>query len=313
MSVNSFQWSREWQLTTWQGGPMMEKAPVAINGCSVNLRQPVHDEPGPQYWRITVFNRMSLQAAIITVVLAGSLLPGVLMSSVWAAAAGTVKASSWVGRVVVTANGELLGRVEDLAVDVEQQQVKYVVVSIGSFLIDENLIAVDPKALGESDDGRYLVVYADNLDRARRFGADTWPDQADVMPSASRQSPPEDIAAADQSSAAASSGPQATISDGRRTATLNAGERNASIEQIGGQPEVDRSDVVQPKKYTRGSADAPLLADSEFERLDENNDGYLSRGEIGVRLNKGIRYQDYDLDDNDGIDPFEFQLLKNRS
>ncbi|MCR9260577.1 MAG: PRC-barrel domain-containing protein [Pseudomonadaceae bacterium] len=260
-----------------------------------------------------MFNRMSMQVAVITVVLAGSLLPEVFVPSAWAAASGTVKATSWVGRVVVTANGELLGRVEDLAVDVEQQRVKFVVVSIGSFLIDENLIAVDPKALGESDDGRYLVVYADNLDRARRFGADTWPDQADVLPSASRQPPPEDIAAVDQNSAPVGSGPQATISDGRRTATLNAGERSASIEQIGVQPQVASSDVVQPKKYTRGSTDAPLLADSEFERLDENNDGYLSRGEIGVRLNKGIRYQDYDLDDNDGIDPFEFQLLKNRS
>jgi len=260
-----------------------------------------------------VFNRMNLQAVIVTAVLAGTLLPDVLVSSAWAAASGTVKASSWVGRVVVTANGELLGRVEDLAVDVEQQRVKFVVVSIGSFLIDENLIAVDPKALGESDDGRYLVVYADNLDQARRFGSNTWPDQADVIPSASRQSPPEDVATADQTSATVGSGPQATISDGRRTATLNAGERNASIEQIGQQSEVDDNNVVQPKKYSRGSAGAPLLADSEFERLDENNDGYLSRGEIGVRLNKGIRYQDYDLDDNDGIDPFEFQLLKNRS
>lgn len=260
-----------------------------------------------------MFNRMSLQAVVIAAVLASTVLPTALVSSVWAATTESVKATSWVGRVVVTASGELLGRVEDLAVDVEQQRVKFVVVSIGSFLIDENLIAVDPRALGESEDGRYLVVYADNLDRARRFGTDTWPDSADVLPSASRQPPPAEVAAADESNAPAGSGPQATISDGRRTATLKAGERNASIEQIGRQAESGKSDVVQPKKYTRGNADAPLLADSEFERLDENNDGYLSRGEIGIRLNKGIRYQDYDLDDNDGIDPFEFQLLKNRS
>ena len=52
------------------------------------------------------------------------------------------------------------------------------------------------------------------------------------------------------------------------------------------------------------------MADSEFDRLDEDNDGYLSRAEIGERLQRNIRYQDYDVDGNAGIDPFEFQLLK---
>ncbi|XOV84667.1 MAG: PRC-barrel domain-containing protein [bacterium] len=259
-----------------------------------------------------MFIRLSKQAVVIAALSLSVFLPDMMVPSAWAAASQSVKASSWIGRVVVTANGELLGRVEDLAVDVEQQQVKFVVVSIGSFLIDENLIAVDPQALGESDDGRYLVVYADNLDRARRFGAESWPEQPDVLPAAGRQQPPAQLEITADDSAQAQGQSQATISDGRRTATLKAGERNALIEQTGRPGESDNSDAVRPKKYARGNADAPLLADSEFERLDENKDGYLSRGEIGVRLNKGIRYQDYDLDDNDGIDPFEFQLLKNR-
>ena len=248
-----------------------------------------------------MFIRLSMLAVVLATLLLGSV-----------ALAETVKASSWVGRVVVTEDGELLGRVEDLAVDVAEQKVKFVVVSIGSFLIDDNLIAVDPKALGEAADERYLVVYADNLDSARRFGANNWPDVADVLPSSARRSAAVEVVPGADIAAAEGDKSQATISDGRRTATLKSGDRNASIEQTGGQTQDVQGDKVQPKRYTRGSADAPLLADSEFERLDDNSDGYLSRSEIGERLNQGIRYQDYDLDGNDGIDPFEFQLLKNR-
>ena len=63
------------------------------------------------------------------------------------------KASSLVGQVVLTQQGELLGRVEDIAVNVEQKRVDFVVVSIGSFLVDDNLIAVHPDALGGIDRG----------------------------------------------------------------------------------------------------------------------------------------------------------------
>lgn len=248
-----------------------------------------------------MFIRLSIVAVVLATLLLGS-----------AAVAETAKASSWVGRVVVTEDGELLGRVEDLAVDVAQQKVKFVVVSIGSFLIDNNLIAVDPKALGNAADDRYLVVYADNLDTARRFGVNNWPEEADVLPSAARQSSAVAVTPDSETAQTEAGKPQATISDGRRTATLKPGDRNASIEQTGRQPQGVKNDAVQPKRYTGGSADAPLLADSEFERLDDNGDGYLSRGEIGERLNQGIRYQDYDLDGNDGIDSFEFQLLRNR-
>ncbi len=105
----------------------------------------------------------------------------------FASFAETTKASSWKGRVVVTPNGELLGRIEDLAVDVEAQQVKFVVVSIGSFLVEDNLIAIAPDAIGPSEDGRYLVVYSDQLANARRFGAESWPAQPDVLASAERR------------------------------------------------------------------------------------------------------------------------------
>ena len=219
------------------------------------------------------------------------------------------KASSWVGRVVVTTDGDMLGRIEDFAIDVEAKSVDYVVVSIGSFLIDDNLIAVHPDALGESSDGLYLVIYADNLDGARRFGRENWPTAPDVMPSDERT--PVDV---DREAIAEEDGDGgfndsrvATISSGNRTATMKEGDAAATIETSGpvDSPRVD----VAPKRY-RGDGAPPLLADSEFERMDDDQDGYLSRREIGARLAQGVSFGDYDFDGNDGIDPFEFQILK---
>lgn len=226
--------------------------------------------------------------------------------------AETAKASSWVGRVVVTQDGELLGRIEDLAVDLDNKRIDYVVVSIGSFLIDDNLIAVHPDALGESEDGRYLVIYTENLDAARRFGSNSWPTQPDVLPSEDRQP-----VAVDEMDTEEETGFDAdrvaTISDGRRTAIMKAGERSAQIEvSPGAPPPAAAGPEVRPKRFAQDGSPAPLLADSEFERLDDNGDGYLSRSEIGARLARDVRYQDYDLDGNDGIDPFEFQIMKER-
>lgn len=228
--------------------------------------------------------------------------------------AETSKASDWVGRVVVTPEGELLGRIEDLAVDVEAKRVDFVVVSIGSFLVDNNLIAVDPDALGLSDDGAYLVVYAENLDTAARFGMENWPSQADVMPSSERAPVVVEIVAASDSESGSYEDRRATISDGRRTSTMTAGEDFARIERSGDgdSQAVQTQAQVQPKQFQARDSAQPLLADSEFERMDENGDGYLSRSEIGARLNQNVRYQDYDLDGNDGIDSFEFQILKER-
>ena len=232
-----------------------------------------------------------------------------MLASPWTLAAAS-KASSWVGRVVVTTEGDMLGRIEDFAIDVENKSVDFVVVSIGSFLIDNNLIAVHPDALGESSDGLYLVIYTDNLDGARRFGRDSWPSSPDVLPSADRT--PVDVdgdaIAAEDGDGGFNDTRVATISSGNRTATMKEGDTTATIETSG--PVETRRVEVAPKRYS-GDGAPPLLADSEFERMDDDQDGYLSRREIGSRLSQDVSFSDYDFDGNDGIDPFEFQILKN--
>ncbi len=223
---------------------------------------------------------------------------------------GPQKATDWIGRVVITPDGELLGRVEDLAVDIRAGTMKYVVVSVGSFLIDRNLIAVAPAALGQSEDGRYLVVNSDVLDTAYRFGADSWPAVADVVAGRAAVEPAAPVrdTGAEAEDVARDPGVVATISDGRRTATMKAGENKATIETDPSAPApAPQSREVTPKRW---DGNRPLLADSAFERLDDNGDGYLSRREIGARLDPSRNYRDFDLDGNDGIDAFEFQAMK---
>lgn len=227
------------------------------------------------------------------------------------ARAETTPAKQWEGKVVVMANGELIGRVEDLAVDFDRQTISYVVVSVGSFLIDENLIAVDPAALRLSDDGFYLVLHSDNVDTATRFGTEDWPQQADVLPA----SYVAGTATANDASGDASNSPDiavsdsiATISDGQRRATIRPGEISATIEQ---DPDYQppAAATVQPKRW---SGEAPLLANGEFEQLDEDGDGYLTRAEIGNRMQSDQNFDEFDYDANDGIDVFEFQVMIQR-
>ena len=221
------------------------------------------------------------------------------------------KVSDLLGQVVVTADGELLGRVEDLAVDLQTGDVSFVVVSVGSFLIDDNLIAVHPNALRAADDEQYLVVQGKGLTSARRFGQGSWPRQADVV----AMDRPRDVAIAPEQIEAAeaelASRRQAVISDGRRTATLKAGDREVQIETL--EPPAGMRDAsVKPKKFDAGSRPRSERVDEDFAALDADGDGYLSRREIAPRLGMEDAYGDLDLDGNDGIDQFEYQVLKER-
>ena len=216
--------------------------------------------------------------------------------------ADVTRASRWIDRVVLTTEGELLGRVEDFALEQDTLKVSYVVVSVGSYLIDDNLIAVTPDSLSESDDGAYLVIPTDALNDAPRFADDSWPEEAQID-----AGPIEAI----------SSDPEPTQIT--RTAEIVASDRRltlgddgqASITTFEPAPTVTTSDGVVPKTHRSGIIDSGG-ASAEFLRFDVNKDGYLSRREIAPYFGPGLKFSSFDTDGNGGLDPFEMDVLRSR-
>ncbi|MEM1432974.1 MAG: PRC-barrel domain-containing protein [Pseudomonadota bacterium] len=245
---------------------------------------------------------------------------GALAALLWFAAgvqADVSKASDWLGQSVVTQDGEPLGRIEDMAVDIESARVVYLVVSVGSFLIDDALIAVDPDALGPSADGQHLVLNSADLKAARRFNADSWPAAPDVLAAASEAPAPF----VDAEAAPARTDPQqgrAFISDGRRQGTVEGGERRI-------EPVQRRTPAPAPAPARQATGtEAPRTPAPEavaaidagsrplppFAQLDANGDGVLDRSEFGAYLGLKERYVDIDVDGSGRVDSFEYELLK---
>ncbi len=232
--------------------------------------------------------------------LAGWLLAGL----VWSTSAASAAPDSLIGRSVITPSGEELGRVHDFSVDLASGEIRYVVVSVGSFLIDDAFIAVAPAALQNDRDTGGLVLQADRevLRQVPRFAAGRWPDQAQVTPAATTDS------AGDAPPVAVPRG-SATISDGSRTATLADGERN--IEITG---EAAAASAPAADSPVAGSSAARATPRNRFERLDRDGDGVLDRAEIAHELGRSDSYADIDLDASGGIDEGEFdRMLLNRS
>ncbi|MFU8814674.1 MAG: PRC-barrel domain-containing protein [Pseudomonadales bacterium] len=214
-------------------------------------------------------------------------------------ASSITRADELVGRLVETRDGEELGRVRNLALDLSSGQVAYVVIAVASFLIDDGLIAVEPGALRASADadGRLVLeTDAESLRAARRFSGSDWPLRADIV--AGSSSPPRsrpngsaaDTAAdgVDTAAEGAASGRgSAVISDGSRTATLSAGER--SIRQNDGR-DADGS----------GAGREASAAPSAFDRLDRDGSGTLDRAEIAHELRPGDSFSAIDSN-NDGV------------
>jgi sporulation protein YlmC with PRC-barrel domain len=224
------------------------------------------------------------------------------------------KASDWLGMMVVTGGGDKVGQVEDFAIDLNSGEVNYVVVSVGSFLIKDALIAVAPKALS-LESGR-LVIAADQVSSARRFGEDSWPAQPDVVAdpnsiesvAGSARNAAGDSTSTVQPGTSLPSSGMATISSNSRTATLSADERR--IEDV--RPTTRINTPAQAHNANSSSsaiARVPNGPIPTFGTLDKNRNGVLNRREIGPWLAQGDSYDAVDLDSSGSVDRFEFDIF----
>jgi sporulation protein YlmC with PRC-barrel domain len=230
-----------------------------------------------------------------------------LLTAEAAAATGLAKASGWLGHSVVTRDGKELGTVRDFAIDPQSGRVVYLVVSVGSFLIENNLIAVAPEALVPTgtDDGTFLLQ-ADpgGLKDAKRFASDgPWPKKADVI----RGEAPPTVAATDPAEpAAAPAAPTtgtATIESRSKTAKLSASER--VITETAPPPSTRPATAAKP---TTAAARPPPL--TQFDHLDKDGDGVLNRSEFAQVISPRDNYSKIDTNANGVIEPQEFDAYQ---
>ena len=254
----------------------------------------------------------------------------VVLASLAAAAAtlghAVERTSAIVGATVVTQDGQRVGQVVDLALDPATHRIDYYVVSIGSFLVADSLIAVHPDAMlqGPAAEELTISVNPEALLDAQRFNATSWPETADLFADkTTRQTPSASTSASSGQPNQATQGQptklnatgSATISDGRRQATLADGKKAIAEIQatiaVAPEPAAAPSDpqaastAANPKAPP--STPAPYPA---FAQLDDNGDGRLSRREIGSYLRKHQGFSRVDLDDSGGIDRFEYDVLR---
>lgn len=270
------------------------------------------------------FTDLQLRRLMPRFVLLAALASAVLTALPGAAIGDVSKASDWVGRSVVTDAGQPLGRIEDIAIDIEAGSIAYLVVSIGSFLIEDSLIAVDPDALAPSAQGDALVLFSDSLEQARRFGAENWPAAADVLPS--DEAGDGELVAAESTGESGATGfdrgGSAMISDGRRRATFADGERKIEPVSRARSTAADRVSRAGLSSGSEGGSgedsgdsaaaviDASTLPLPSFRSLDGNGDGVLSRREIGARLGRSESFPEVDVDASGAVDRFEYELLQ---
>ncbi|MEH6411339.1 MULTISPECIES: PRC-barrel domain-containing protein [unclassified Hyphomonas] len=93
-----------------------------------------------------------------------------------------LSASSINGDSVHNAQGEDLGKIEDLMVDTGSGQIEYAVLSFGGFLgMGDKYFAVPFNRLSVDRENKHMVlnVEKDRLKNAPGFDKDKWPDFAD--------------------------------------------------------------------------------------------------------------------------------------
>ena len=220
------------------------------------------------------------------------------------AAASAVKITELIGHPVETDSGDKLGNIEDFSIDPKTGSLEFVVISIGSFLVENSLIAVEPEALSQVANGDPVILRMEDLEVAHRFNADNWPDSADVRSVAKKDSEGSDSASSSDSSTTLSSTGTATITAGSKKATYENGKR----ELVNG-PIRRASQSTRPRPAAAPRTDRVV---PNFKNLDRNKDGRLSRAEIGAELNQRSGFKDLDADANGTIDDFEYDAYRER-
>lgn len=221
-----------------------------------------------------------------------------------AAAAASQKLSDLIGHPVITDSGEKLGTVEDFAINPTSGSLDFVVISIGSFLVEKSLIAVQPEALAPAASGDPLVLKLEDLEVAHRFNADNWPSSADVRSAKAKVANDSDT----DSDAASTSAPLSATG----TATITAGSKKATWED--GKRELVNGPIRRAKpaqQPAKSSAkNVPVVAN--FKNLDLNRDGRLSLAELDAQPSQNSGFKDMDIDANGSIDDFEFEAYQQR-
>jgi sporulation protein YlmC with PRC-barrel domain len=91
-----------------------------------------------------------------------------------------LSATKIIGNKVVNREGEQLGNIKDLTIDLDDAQIAYAVLSFGGFLgVGDKLFAIPLEALLFIDDQTVILdVEKEVLKNAPGFDKDHWPDDA---------------------------------------------------------------------------------------------------------------------------------------
>ena len=95
-----------------------------------------------------------------------------------------LSADSLSGNKVVNREGDDLGKIEDLMIDVGGGEIRYAVLSFGGFLgMGDKLFAIPWDSLAlDTENKRFLLnVEKDKLKDAPGFDKDNWPNMADAQ------------------------------------------------------------------------------------------------------------------------------------
>src|SRR5512146_1407255 len=93
-----------------------------------------------------------------------------------------MSASTLIGDKVVNADGEDLGKIEEILIHIDSGKVAYAVLSFGGFLgVGDKLFAIPWEAFRLDEENKRFILDIDKerLEHAPGFDKDNWPDMED--------------------------------------------------------------------------------------------------------------------------------------